>query len=463
MSTSIAINVLDTAQLIPETVVDLVERFDMGGVTIVDGTHPDKAFALAKAIQRRRGDRTVIFYRRWREKLPDENMVNQTTSQEFVNYMQDVMEAGFVAAVYNEAMASPMTPITTYSLEVIGKTAPKGWRTVHFKTATGTPRGYNGETPSGYAESDLLWISAQAENKVKIERGEPPVVWIAPHAYFPTWGAIRGHTDRMDAIRERFTALGIDPRFVPMAVGETGLQAMSVTGHISDAGAGFRTLEKISPETYAMIYADVNVKEFRPRGVQHSHLFAVGDQQTANGEPGMWGKFNLLGVTEFWDALEKLKDKGLFDLLQPVVIKPPAPVEVVTPKYDPPELVSGRQYKVALPGLIQMLHKNANHTSESVGTLTPGQVVKYIDKAAVGLDWFFRVEFERLHMTGTDAVQGWVSLQNNLVKFTALPVAPVYRYVLTETDKRELDECVQQVRTALLRMTTLLQTVREEV
>lgn len=306
---AIGINILDTAQLDVGYAVELVERFDMAQVTVVDATHPKEAFNLATTLLNRRPQMDV-FYRRWRESLPDERMPDMVRPDEWVRYMQDALEAGMVCAVYNEAQKSPMTPLTTFSKAIIELTAPKGWRTVHFKTATGTPIGYKGEQPDGYAESDDLWRSMAAANQPRINNGQKPLAYAAPHAYFPSWGLQSGHTDRPAEIVRRLNseALKLDPDYIPISIGETGAQAMDAMGRISDSGAGYVGL--VGSEAYAVLFGDVLVKAFLPLNAV-AHLYCLGDKHPGNSQ---WRRFDLYNNTVFWNKLETLAADGRFRL-----------------------------------------------------------------------------------------------------------------------------------------------------
>lgn len=378
MTNAIAMNVLDTAQLDPGYVCELVERFDMAQVTVIEATHPKEAWATAKEIQRRRGGKTDIFYRRWREKLADEKMVTNTTPEEFVRYMQDVMEAGFVASVYNEAQQSPMTPLTLYSVGVIERTAPRGWRTVHFKTATGTPIGYHGEQPDGYAESDSLLRLAIEMNTAPMNRGDKPLVHFAPHAYFSTQGGVGGHTDRPLELVRRVIQLHLDPRYLPISIGETGLIEMTVKGKITDAHGGWRKVMN-NAAAYANVYGAV-ASQWAKLGIV-SHLYGVGDQQTENNVPGQWYNFNLARVTAFWDALELLMKDGRFQIVQskpapvdppPVVVKPPGQF---IPK--PEKATRPREYIVES---FRNIRSGPSVKYRDDGNLEPGDIVTVFEE-----------------------------------------------------------------------------------
>lgn len=408
MTNAIGINILDTAQLDPGPVCELVERFDMTEVTVMEATNKKEAWALAKEIQRRRGDKTDIFYRRWKEDLPDERMVSNTTSAEFVHYMQDVMEAGFVASVYNEAQQSPMTPLTRYSIGVMERTAPHGWRTVHFKTSTGTPIGYHGEQPDGYAESDDLWRIAVDINKPRMDRGEKPLAHVAPHAYFPSWGLQGGHTDRPAEIVRRMKQLNLDPKYLPISIGETGLQRMDAAGHIDDAHAGWKTMN-ISEAAYARVYSAVLVEAFVPLGAT-GHLFTAGDQQRANNEPGQWDPFNLLKATAFWNELELLMKDGRFQ-----IVTSPAPPAL--PPYTPTPVKMMERYQLRTPGGYQRkMRYRPSATADEVGRVPDGATVLVIDEQSAGLDWWRKISYD----DATSTYIGWINLDENRVQFRTL-------------------------------------------
>jgi hypothetical protein len=164
---------------------------------------PKESFNLATTLLTRRPHMDV-FYRRWRDHLPDERMPLMVRPDEYVRYMQDALEAGMVCAVYNESQKSPMTPLTAFSKAIIELTAPKGWRTVHFKTSTGTPKGYDGEQPDGYAESDELWRSMAAANKTARGcRSKTVGLRCTTQLLCASWGLQSGHTDRPTEILRR--------------------------------------------------------------------------------------------------------------------------------------------------------------------------------------------------------------------------------------------------------------------
>lgn len=344
------VNILDTAQLDPNYCIELVERFDMAQVTIVEATHPKEAFKLATDLKARRPHMT-IFYRRWREHLKDERIPFQTQPKEIVEYFRDVFEAGLTACIYNESLVSPMTPLTDYSRDVIERTAPHGWETVHFKISMGNPGGYAGEhllprtnpafRPDGYAESDGLWRAAYQANKPRIDAGKRPLVWIAPHAYFPITGLDKGLTDRHREIWRRLDNPLVDiPRhYIPLAVGETGLIK---TNPLDVYGGWFGQTDAIN---YARIFAMVMTGQFLPDNTI-AHLYAVGDKH-----PGFsdWKRFNLMRVESFWNTIEDFVKGGAWRVpywygegysfpipAPPPTPQPPPPPPVPVPVPPPP-------------------------------------------------------------------------------------------------------------------------------
>lgn len=375
---AIGVNILDTAQLDVGYVVELVERFDMAQVTIVEATHPKEAFNLATTLLAKRPHMDV-FYRRKRDHLPDERMPAMVTPTEWVRYMQDALEAGMVCAVYNESQQSPMTPLTKYGTDIIGLTAPRGWRTVHFKTATGTPKGYNGEQPDGYAESDDLWKAAAAANQPRIDSGQKPLVHMAPHAYFPRWGIASGHTDRPAEILRRLKAFTppIDPRYVPISIGETGGQVMRADGHIDDAEAGY--VGYMGSETYAVVSGDVIVKVFVPLNAT-GHFFGLGDQQNNSPIGAQWRRFDLYKNTVFWDKLETLAADGRFRLhywygkdFENMTTLPSFPAD-----FDS----RAKLYNVSATDGTTIVRANPAASSTKIGEITTTQrVLKLIDEA----------------------------------------------------------------------------------
>lgn len=302
-------DILDTAVLAPNYCIELVERFDMAQVTVVDATHPKEAFYLATRLKERRPHMTV-FYRRWRETLKDERIPFQTTPAEIVEYFRDCFEAGLTPCIYNESLISPMSILADYSKRVIDLTAPKGWESVHFKIATGNPGGYAGEQylpktspgyrPDGYAESDLLWETAYEVNKPRIDAGKRPLVWVAPHAYFAVDGKSSGNTDRFREVSRRLEALGIPRHYVPMSLGETGIIGLNPL----DAESGWVSLSDASH--YADIFIFLMSALFHPGGVI-PHLFAIGDKHPGDSQ---WKNFNLMGVKTFWDKIETITKTG---------------------------------------------------------------------------------------------------------------------------------------------------------
>lgn len=400
----IGIDILDTAQLDPGYVLELVERFDMAQVTIVEATHTKEAFGLATKLLIRRPHMDV-FYRRRRDELPDERMPDMVRPDEWVNYMRDVLEAGMVCAVYNESQKSPMTPLTTYSKRIIELTAPNSWRTVHFKTATGTPIGYKGEQPDGYAESDDLWRAMAAVNKTRMDAGQKPLAYAAPHAYFASWGLQSGHTDRPAEIVRRLKsdALKIDPAYVPISIGETGVIAMDSNGHISDAEAGF--VGQIGSEAYAALYGDVLTKAFLPLNAT-GHLFALGDKHPGNSQ---WKRFDLYKNKVFWDKLEILAADGRYRLSRwyGAGFSVPSPT---TPTFPTDFDTRAKKYMVrATDGATTVRHL-PNRLSAPLTTIAPTpSITTLIDAADLRAG-------ERVQETINDRLGVWLPVQIGSVK-----------------------------------------------
>lgn len=338
----IAFNVLDTAQLDPGYVLDLANALDVAQVTIVQATHPTEAFSLAQRFRKERPN-TNVFYRKWKQDLPDENMVNQTRPDEWLNYFRDVLDIGCYGCIYNESLTTPISKQNNYSIEVLNLTVPKGYRTVHFKVSTGNPGGYKEEyllpkadlryRPDEYDQSDPLWVAIYQANKPSIDRNEFPLAWVAPHAYFTQNGAAAGMTDRYKEILRRLDVRAIPHKYIPLAVGEFGMVFQRANGSL-DSGRGYSGI--LPSVTYADLYTAVYVSELKPHNVI-AHLFGLGDQQRANDAPGQWNLFDTFYVNSFWNRLIELASTGVFRMPSwyggsgiPTPI--PAPDTVVVPR-----------------------------------------------------------------------------------------------------------------------------------
>jgi len=381
----IGIVILDTAQLDPDYVVDLVNRLDMAQVTIVDATHPKEAFNLGVRLLSTRPQMDV-FYRRWRNNLPDERMPFMVRPDEFINYMRDVMEAGMIACTYNESQQSPMTPLTTFCKKIIELTAPHNWRTSHFSTSTGTPVGYNNELPDSYAESDDLWRTMAAVNAPRLADGLKPLAHALPHAYFPPWGLQSGHTNRPREIVRRLGQISpkIDPRFIPISIGETGIQIMDASGHISDSEAGF--LGVMPPDLYANVYAKVYASAFKSLNAV-GQLFSLGDKHPGNSQ---WHKFDLYKNEPFWKTLENLAKTGVFRLNYwygdkytptPIPDQPNPPSGNPPPIPDPPPVV--------IPPVAEKVKWSITFTAHYSGTIAQRESTK---EAFAGLATFIKTK-----------------------------------------------------------------------
>lgn len=317
---AVAFNVLDTAQLDPGYVMDLANALDVAQVTIVQATHPTEAFSLAQRFRRDR-PQTNVFYRKWKQDLPDENMVNQTRPDEWLNYFKDVLDIGCYGCIYNESLTTPISKQNNYSIEVLNLTVPKGYRTVHFKVSTGNPGGYNKEyllpktdphyRPDEYEQSDPLWVAIYQANWPVIDRGDFPLAWVAPHMYFTQNGAAAGMTDRYKEILRRLDVRAIPHKYIPLAAGEFGMVYQRPDGSL-DSGKGWSSVIAGASD-YADIYTKVYKSELKPNNVI-PHLFSVGDQQTANNAPGQWHTFDTYKIKEFWDRMIELASTGIYRL-----------------------------------------------------------------------------------------------------------------------------------------------------
>lgn len=339
----ITFNVLDTAQLDPGYVMDLANALDVAQVTIVQATHPENALALAQRFRRER-PYTNVFYRKWKNDLHDENMVNQTKPAEWVEYFKDVLDIGCYGCIYNESLTTPISKQNNYSIDVLNLIVPKGYRSVHWKIATGNPGGYDGEyllpsnnpryRPDEYAQSDPLWVAIAQANKSYVDAQNMPIVWVAPHAYFTQAGAASGMTNRYKEIFRRLDFKGISRKYIPLATGEFGMVIQNPDGSLA-SNKGYKGV--VGSSTYADLTAIVYQSEFKAARIV-AHLYSLGDQQTANGAPGEWDLFNLYQNKVFWDRLISLASTGIFRLPSwygaayqtpvdppPVVIPPPPP------------------------------------------------------------------------------------------------------------------------------------------
>lgn len=331
---AIAFNVLDTAQLDPGYVLDLANKLDVAQVTIVQATHSKEAFSLAQRFRKERPN-TNVFYRKKTEALPDENMVNQTRSDEWLRYFQDVLDIGCYGCIYNESLTTPIKKQNDYSIEVLNLTVPKGYRTVHFKISTGNPGGYKEEyllpktdpryRADEYEQSDPLWVAIYQANWPKIDKGEFPLAWVAPHAYFTQNGAAAGMTNRWREIWRRLDVRAIPHKYIPLAAGEYGLVYQRGDGSL-DSGKGYGGI--LSPALYADLYTAVYKAELKPGNII-PHLFSLGDQQRANNAPGQWALFDTFRIKAFWDRMIELASTGIFRLPSwygiPVTVPPPIP------------------------------------------------------------------------------------------------------------------------------------------
>lgn len=344
---AVAFNVLDTAQLDPGYVLDLANALDVAQVTIVQATHPSEAFALAQRFRKER-PQTNVFYRKWKQDLPDENMVNQTRPDEWLNYFRDVLDIGCYGCIYNESLTTPIKKQNDYSIEVLNLTVPKGYRTVHFKISTGNPGGYNKEylleptdphyRPDEYEQSDPLWVAIYQANWPTIDKGDFPLAWVAPHMYFTQNGAAAGMTDRYKEILRRLDVRAIPHKYIPLAAGEFGMVYQRPDGSL-DSGNGFLGISS-DIAAYTHSFVKVYETELKPHNVI-SHLFSLGDQQRANNAPGQWHTFDTYNLSAFWDRIIEYSKSGIFRLplwygitsppstpnppaLPPIVVQPPA-------------------------------------------------------------------------------------------------------------------------------------------
>lgn len=334
---AIAFNILDTAQLDASYVLDMANALDIAQVTIVQATHPTDAFSLAQRFRRER-PQTNVFYRKWKQDLPDENMVNQTRPNEWLTYFKDVLDIGCYGCIYNESLTTPISKQNNYSIEVLNLTVPKGYRTVHFKVSTGNPGGYNKEyllpktdphyRPDEYEQSDPLWVAIYQANWPVIDRGDFPLAWVAPHMYFTQNGAAAGMTDRYKEILRRLDVRSIPHKYIPLAAGEFGMVYQRPDGSL-DSGKGWSSVIAGASD-YADMYTKVYKSELKLNNVI-PHGFSLGDQQTANNAPGQWHTFDTYKVKAFWDRMIELASTGIYRLSSwygqpPPVIQPPSPV-----------------------------------------------------------------------------------------------------------------------------------------
>lgn len=338
---ALAFNILDTAQLDPGYVMDLANSLDVAQVTIIQATHPAQAFSLAQRFRKER-PQTNVFYRKWKKDLPDENMVNQTRPDEWLNYFQDVLDIGCYGCIYNESLTTPISKQNNYAIEVLNLTVPKGYRTVHFKVSTGNPGGYNKEyllpkddphyRPDEYDQSDALWTAIYQANHPAIDRGDFPMAWVAPHMYFTQAGAAAGMTDRYKEIFRRLDIRAIPHKYIPLAAGEFGMVYQRNDGSL-DSGKGFNGI--VSSEIYAELYSSIYKSELKPGDVI-PHLFSLGDQQTANNAPGQWHFFNTLYNGAFWKRIQEIAGTGAFRLSSWYAMPPPPPIITPPPPVEPP-------------------------------------------------------------------------------------------------------------------------------
>lgn len=406
----LGVNFLDTAILEPTYCLELLERFDMAQCTVISATHPRESFALAVKIKEKR-PQTVVFFRRWKQDLPDERLPQQTTPQEWVNYFRDALDAGLTPAAYNESLANPLTPITKYSrgiLDLIGSN-PK-YSSVHFKIAAGNPGGYAGEQlldktdsryrPDGYAESDDLWIAAAAINKPRIDRGEFPGVWIAPHSYFPVTGSSAGLTDRHREIYRRGDALKIDRHYLPLAAGESGI----IQTNPMDSEAGFSGL--IDAAAYADVLSLVMFNDYLPYRLI-PHLYGVG-----RGSAGQWARFDLMHVNAFWDRLERIIASGAYRL--PFWYGAGYLNATNTPQ-RPASLGDGIKLTLAANSSYLNLRSKPDITGLDIGNVMNGETVTIFPETKTPQTPFTWYYISRSSPTPGESRDGWVAYDPGMI------------------------------------------------
>lgn len=320
----IGMNILDTQQL-PQNhdrVLQLIHDQDMGAVTVVHATHKKEAKALIHRIARERGARTDIFFRDI-SALPDERNPASMRPDEWFKLMyghwQDT-NGTIIPVTWNEAQEADMTNIVNWSLGCIELAASIGMRVCTWKTNNGTPIGYMGEEPDNYAIANPLWKLAVALNKPRMDAGLKPLVYIAPHMAFSIYGKGEGGSvDRPQEIIGQLQDLGLDPKYLPIHFGE-----------LTTLGGGWRA-QRARGVDYAHAFDRVFRKWFDPYGGV-AQFYCFGDQQTNNGEPGMWWSEDLSGrdALSFWAELKALGADGRYRM-RPFVAQPPVPIEEPPP------------------------------------------------------------------------------------------------------------------------------------
>lgn len=412
----IAINVGDTAQLDPIYVLDLLDQFDMAQLTVIEATHTDKARSLAYEVRKRR-PQTGVIYRKWKNNLKDEEFPVKITAQEWVNYFREQLEWGCICAAYNEALTNPFSRQNDFSKAILDLTVPNGWRSMHYKIATGNPGGYANEhlrtvgsigyRPDEFGMSKPLFDAMVKANKPVIDAGGEPLAWLGNHGYFAINGPRAGHTDRYKVIYERVMK-DVNPKYLPMAAGETGIVQFDSRGGL-DAEAGFLGL--IDPDLYADVFSEVYKSDFKPYNVI-AHLYMVGDQQRANNAPGQWFRFDLMKKEPFWKRLAEIAARGVFRLPYWYGKDYNTVIRIAKPEN------AGPGVKMTLQTSQSWLNIRSTpgvQTANDIGDVRPGEVLTIypLTRTVIGsLIWWYT---ERESAPVNQSSNGWMAFRDNEV------------------------------------------------
>ncbi len=383
---------------------------DIAAATVVEAAHPKEALQFAEALERQH-PRALIVYRKRPDDPSDAVAWQRMTPEQWVEYFRPALERGYYGALFNESWIEPPDALVDWCLRVLDIAAARGWRTCHFKVATGNPGGYGTESnlprdnpgyrPDGYAAFKRVFERIAEINRPLLEKGQKPGAIVAPHAYCPADGISPGNLDRHPNVWR--VVPHVDKRLLPVHLGEFGVAVWRDAQPDSDAGylkAG------IDGRGYAQLGIRL-IQGWKRDGVI-PHFFCVG--RTVSGVESE--SFNLLHDDSFWKELLLAASKGALRLAwwygEPFVTMNDKPVKIVVTR--PENLQIGLHHTVEkLPVGVAYRNIRAEPRADAldIGDVAVGDKIKMYEIPTLtdnGQTWRF-IEGKAGKCAG---ISGWV-------------------------------------------------------